>query len=167
MANEVVRKGRKWYTRFFEFIRKSIPFVNMIFLILILFHVFNIMPFSSFGSKNNDTNEKQQLSEQVAFLEDENERLKKEMKALSSNAKVENTELKIDIKGNKAPLSKNQSYTLRAIDVEKAFSWQVEGATSEKLENGDLKITPNNDATDVKISLSMNVYKERTISVKR
>ncbi|WP_455642682.1 hypothetical protein [Parabacteroides sp.] len=167
VANEVVRKGRKWYTRFFEFIRKSIPFVNMIFLILILFHVFNIMPFSSFGSKNNDTNEKQQLSEQVAFLEDENERLKKEMKALSSNAKVENTELKIDIKGNKAPLSKNQSYTLRAIDVEKAFSWQVEGATSEKLENGDLKITPNNDATDVKISLSMNVYKERTISVKR
>ena len=36
VANEVVKQGRKWYTRFFEFIRKSIPFVNMILIVVVL-----------------------------------------------------------------------------------------------------------------------------------
>lgn len=66
MADEVVRQGRKWYTCFFEFIRKSIPFVNMILIVVVLLCI------NGYIQPNQSVDEeKVHLTEEINNLKDE------------------------------------------------------------------------------------------------
>ena len=74
VANEVVRQGRKWYTQFFEFIRKSIPFVNMILIVVILLCI------SGYIQPNQSVDEeKVRLTEEIKKLKDEKKELEKQL----------------------------------------------------------------------------------------
>lgn len=155
VANEVVRQGRKWYTRFFEFIRKSIPFVNMILIVVVLLCINGyIQPNQLVGE------EKVRLTEEINNLKDEKKELEKQLEVV----RIPEKGITIDIANFKGKtLQKGNTYRIRADLSKKSFQWDVEGAEIENGKDGIFPLTVTGDTIRIRLLMNNETVAERTI----
>lgn len=155
VINGVVRQGRKWYTWLFEFIRKSIPFVNMILIIVVL------LCLSGYIQSNlSEDEETVRLMEKINSLEDEKKKLEKQMEV----SRIPEKGITIDIANFKGEtLKKGTTYKIRADLSKKSFQWDVEGAEIEKGKDGIFPLTVTGDTIRIRLLLNNEMVAERTI----
>ncbi|RHC79267.1 hypothetical protein [Parabacteroides merdae] len=155
VANEIVRQGRKWYTRFFEFIRKSIPFVNMILIVVILLCI------SGYIQPNQSVDEeKVRLTEEIKKLKDEKKELEKQLEV----SRIPEKGITIDIVNFKEKtLQKGKTYKIRADLSKEFFQWNIEGAEIKNGKDGIFPLKVTGDTIRISLLLNNETVAERTI----
>lgn len=164
VADEIVKQGRKWYTRLFEIIRKGIPFVNMVLIAFVLYCT--IPTLKEDGSDSKDASpEIEKLKKEKEELQNENKSLKKKLETV--NFPVDGIKA-IDIEqyGGSGTLTKGKTYKAKLLWKNDIFQYEVEGATYKVEKDNTLSLIPNADKVHIRILVNGETVIERSISKK-
>lgn len=154
ITNGIVETGRKWYSRFFEIVRKSIPFINMILMLVVLLCV------SKDIQLNSSSDESARLTEEMNNLRKQKEELEKQLEVLCRLEKG----ITIDIVNLKEKtLKKKHTYDIMGILKEDFFQWEVEGANKKKGKDGRTCLTVTKDTVRIRLLMNEKMVTERTI----
>lgn len=161
VANEIVRQGRKWYSRLFEMIRKGIPFINMVLLVFIIYCTF---PVSKGVGNDSDANlsEIEKMKDEIKKLQSDNDDLKNRLK--TENFPVDGIK-NIDIEnysGN-GVLTKGKTYKAKLIWKKDIFQYEVDGADIAIERDNTLSLTPKADKVHIRIKVGVTTIAERII----
>lgn len=161
VANEIVRQGRKWYSRLFEIIRKGIPFVNMVLLALIIYCAFPVLKGVG-NDPNANSSEIEELKEKIKELQRNNDFLEERLKTVHfpvdgiKNIDIENY-------SGSGALTKKKTYKAKLIWKGDIFQYEVEGANLEVGKDNTFSLTPNADKVHIRILVDGKIVAERSI----
>lgn len=162
VMDKITRKGRKWYFRLFEVIRKGVPFVNLFLLVLVLFCVGGkSLSFLPFGKMNQPGGETKQLMEEISSLKDE----KSELEKLLKTSRIPKKGITIDIADYKESVSlvKGKEYKMRSVLDKTIFKWEVDGAKIKEEKDGACRMTICGDTIRIRFLMNGKTVAERII----